>query len=241
MKIYYFIALLSFFNIAYTQDLGLIADTYNHYLRHRSEKNTYSSRRQIYTNPPSHIPTPSPVFSESETYYYYNNFNLTDDYNTTDYSYNDYYEDNNYYYDTTTNDETTKTSNPVLITNYIGKWYTLYAEDNVFLFTGYGSAIHNEDVTKSSKKLERITAYAHKLSNSEKHKLGTDYDYYAYFDVLPYDGTQWTMFLNNLNVETAYYKYTVIQDHDGTISVWGKPTTDTVHNPPLDDSCRNSI
>jgi hypothetical protein len=257
MKTNIFILFFLFFNvinIVNSQDLGVISDTYNYHLRHNHEKHSYSKRRQLPThapsNPPSYIPTQTPVLTNSDTYYY----NETDDSNNDT---NVYYLDN-YEHDYSTNNDiidygiiddysdynsdtytenTNNSTNSVTITNYIGRWYTLYAEDNIFLFTGYGSTIHNEDVTKSSKKLERTSAYAYKLSKKEKQTFGTTYDYYAHFEVLPRDGNEWTLFLNDLNIESAYYKYTLIQDYDGKVSVWGKQTTDTIHNPPLDESC----
>jgi hypothetical protein len=120
----------------------------------------------------------------------------------------------------------TTDDNPTIITNYIGRWFPMYAENGMYVFSGYGSSINTEDDNLSSKKLERMVAYAY------RDPTNNITDYGAYFESVPLDGSYWYVTLNNLTT-IGYIKYTIVYDYTGAIWIWGQTTMDTSINPPV--------
>jgi len=117
------------------------------------------------------------------------------------------------------------TSEPTILTNYIGKWFQLYGDPSIYLFSGYGSAINTYDDRLSSKRLERATGYGYR-----KYRNTTTTPYYiAYLETIPRDGSYWLISLNNIT--TGYYKYSVLYHYSGSITIWGKET-DQYAAPP---------
>jgi signal transduction histidine kinase len=113
---------------------------------------------------------------------------------------------------------------PTIVTNYIGRWVPMYAEDTMYLFSGFGAMINIEDKRLSSKKLERIIGYAYKKPENTQ--------YTVYFETLPKDGSYWHVVLKNITL--GYTKYTLVYDYNGQTWVWGQSTKDTSKNPPID-------
>ena len=107
-------------------------------------------------------------------------------------------------------------SNPTTITNYIGRWFQLYGDPNVLLYSGYGSTINTYDDRLSSKKLQRMAGYGYKRTENNS-------TYYTvYFENLPLDGTYLLLQLNSITA--GYYKYSIYVDNTGYGWVWGKET-----------------
>ena len=90
---------------------------------------------------------------------------------------------------------------PTIMTNYIGKWTPLYADEKIYIFTGFGSTINTENERLSSKRLERMIAYAYIKNDTNKQ------EYNAYFESIPHDGSYWHLTLTKLSM--GYYKYTI--------------------------------
>jgi hypothetical protein len=99
------------------------------------------------------------------------------------------------------------------ISEYIGSWYNLKSDPNVFIYSGYGSMTNTYNNKLSSKRMERVSGYGSKIKNNNST------DYYAYIESFPLDGSYWLLKLDNITV--GFIKYSIYSDRTGNIWVWG--------------------
>ena len=105
------------------------------------------------------------------------------------------------------------THQPTTITNYIGKWYSVYADPNIYIYSGYGSMTNTYNDQLSSKKMQRMAGYGYK-------QVTDNSTYYvAYLETIPLDGSYWMLHLNNIT--NGFFKYSIYNDRSGGIWIWG--------------------